>query len=358
MTNPITDRRVEVTEDDLAAVIEHSPIAMGIATADQGILRCNRALADLTGYDPGELVGRRLIYTVAHPDDVESVRWVGEAVMGGSAVEVRHRTLTKSGEVRFVRGSIAPMTDVNGSVRWAIAQYVDETELFAATKELETSRDAFRSFAHAVAHDLRTPLTAIGGFAELLTDVVRDRLTEDERRILETIERSSVRAADQVAEALARASTAQQVHIEDVEVGAVVDRVRELLGPQLLAEAGELVLVEDVTVVSDRQVLFEVLLNLVQNALKYRSERTPVVVVAADAERRQVHVSDNGRGIPPDQWGRIFQARAKVEESDDGLGLGLARCRHLIESVGGRLYVESSDDDGTTMVVSLATSWR
>jgi PAS domain S-box-containing protein len=359
MTSDSVTRRVFVTDGDLAAVVEHSPIAMAVATAADGILELNRALTQLTGYSAQELLGRRLIYTVVHPDDVEEVRWVGEAVMErGEAVEVRHRTLTKSGEVRFVRGSIAPMTEPGGPVRWAIAQYVDETELVAASEALEQSRDAFRAFAQTVAHDLRTPLTAIGGFAELLSDSVADRLSEDERRILQTIERSSVRAADQVAHALANAASAHRVIISAFPLAEVIEQVRELLSPQLMSTSGDLVLVENTTVVSDRQIVFDVLLNLIQNSLKYRGEETPTIVVSPSPADRTIRVTDNGRGIPPDHWSRIFETATKVFDSDDGLGLGLARCRHLIESLGGRLYVESSDEDGTTLVISLANARR
>jgi PAS domain S-box-containing protein len=108
--------------EDLDEIIDHSPIAMCLATSEDGVLRANHAAAELTGRAVDDLLGKRLIHTFVHPDEVAMVSWVGDHIRAGEAVEVRHRLLTASGAVRHVRGSITPILNEQGSLRYGLAQ--------------------------------------------------------------------------------------------------------------------------------------------------------------------------------------------------------------------------------------------
>jgi PAS domain S-box-containing protein len=350
----VQPRLVQVTDEDLSSIVEHSPIAMCVATPIEGILKLNRAVCELTGHTEGSLLGRRLIHTLVHPEDVDEVAWVGQEVMGGRAVEVRHRLLTASREVRWVRGSISPMLAADGSVRWAIAQYIDETELVESTAALERSRAALRSFAEVVAHDLRTPIGAIGGFAELLIEHAQDRLTALDIEMLESIQRSVDRAVQLIEASLAHAKEEGSTSTRAFPLSWILARVRDLLDPQLRACEGTIELVRDAVIDTDERAVFETILNLAQNALKYRSGRPPKIVVDADLHAGRITITDNGRGIPGELWSTVFERAVKVQPGDDGLGLGLARCRSLVESLGGRLLITASGDWGTRMVVELS----
>ncbi len=345
---------VQVTDEDLSSIVEHSPIAMCIATPVEGILKLNRAVCELTGHPEQSLLGTRLIHTLVHPDDADEVAWVGREVMRGRAVEVRHRLLTAAGSVRWVRGSISPMLAEDGSVRWAIAQYVDETELVESTAALERSRAELRSFAEVVAHDLRSPIGAIGGFAELLVEHATDRLTELDMEMLESIRRSVDRAVQLVEASLAHAKGVGPIPTRAFPLSRIVARVRDLLDPQLLACHGEIMVGRDAMVDTDERAVFETLLNLGQNALKYRAERPPSVVVDADPGTGRITITDNARGIPEEMWSTVFERATRVRPGDDGLGLGLARCRSLVESLGGRLSIEASGEWGTRMAIELS----
>ena len=126
---------------------------MCLATTEDGLLRANHAAEELTGRTIEELLGKRLIHTFVPPDDLAGVDWVGPRVRAGEHVEVRHRLLTASGAVRFVRASITPILDEVGALRFGLAQYVDETELVVASRQLEEQRKLLAGFAEVVAHD-------------------------------------------------------------------------------------------------------------------------------------------------------------------------------------------------------------
>ena len=170
LTRSIHDLALEVGDHDLEEIVARSPVATCVATTAEGALLVNQAAADLSGVPADEIVGRRLIEVFVHPEDAPSVAWVGKVVQSGRTVDVRHRLLTASGEVRHVRASIAPIMD-GDVLRYAVAQYVDETQVVLAVEEAQLQGERLEQFATNVAHDLRSPIANMATAAGLLADV-------------------------------------------------------------------------------------------------------------------------------------------------------------------------------------------
>ncbi|HEY1588062.1 MAG TPA: ATP-binding protein [Polyangia bacterium] len=222
-------------------------------------------------------------------------------------------------------------------------------------RRLETIR---RDFVANVSHELKTPLTVIGGFAETLRDpTLAER---DRQRFLATIE-SNTRRMQRIVDDLLDLSRYESggwkpnVVTNDlsgvvVDVFTSVQRAADAKGIALAFEAPA----EARRVDADSTALRQVLSNLVENAVRHTAKGTIVVRAASIAERgTTISVSDTGSGIPTEHLPRIFERVYRVDagraRDEGGTGLGLAIVRHLVEAHGGSVHAESAVGRGTTI---------
>ena len=222
-------------------------------------------------------------------------------------------------------------------------------------RKLEAVR---RDFVANVSHELRTPLTIIGGFAETLQDpdVPADKRADFARTIFSSTQRMQ-RIVDELLD-LSRIESGhwrprpQPVRIAEV-AGEVLGRVaataksKEIILETRVDPAGDVVY-------ADRTALEQILLNLVENALRYTSEGGRITVKTAPGDNG-VHliVNDTGTGIPPEHLPRIFERFYRADSGrsreSGGTGLGLAIVKHLVEAHGGSVGAESVVGAGTTI---------
>ncbi len=219
-------------------------------------------------------------------------------------------------------------------------------------------------FVAAVSHQLRTPLTSIYGFAETLLrqDVLFD---EDERRtFLSYIASESERLTGIVDELLNVARLdAGDLHVEPepIDVASVVSEVVQsaedtgaLNGHRFVVDLPP----EPLSAEADREKLRQVFSILVENALKYSPNGGTVTVGARRREGTvEVRVVDEGTGIPPAEQERIFRkfyrAESTVRDGGGGTGLGLFIAKELVTAMGGRIWVESSEGEGSKFAFEL-----
>jgi len=203
-----------------------------------------------------------------------------------------------------------------------------------------------RSYADVVAHDLSEPIAGI----ELLVRLLQRRTEEPPSAdVLRQLRASTERARDLIDGVLVYAR-AGELSVERVELGRLAADVAEDLGPSVEAAGATLEIRELPEVDGDPRQLRRVLQNLVGNALKFRSsEAPPRVELSAlrDSHEWVVTVRDNGVGVDPDQASRIFEMFSRANSEPEGVGIGLAVCRRIIEAHGGRIWVEAADGGGS-----------
>ena len=222
-------------------------------------------------------------------------------------------------------------------------------------RRLETIR---RDFVANVSHELKTPLTVIGGFAETLRDA--ELPAADRQRFLETIEsntRRMQRIVDDLLDLSRYESGSWVPNIVSNDLAGIVSdaftavhRSADAKGLMLAFEGNER------RVDADPTALRQILGNLVENAVRHtaRGSITVSAEPAADGGMA-VSVSDTGSGIPPDHLGRIFERFYRVDTArsrdEGGTGLGLAIVRHLVEAHGGSVRAQSTVGQGTTITL-------
>jgi len=312
------------------------------------VLLANPRLRELFSA-PAALEGRSLLEAVRHAEVVDAI----ESAVAGGVAQVGDVTLGPASE-RTLRFSVAPFPSRDERAG-AVAVFRDVTEL----RRIEAVR---RDFVANASHELKTPLTAIRGFAERLADAELPDATA--KHAVEAIVGNAKRLGALVEDLLELSrieSGSVPLRAEPIAAGELVQRLLRELDPRL--RAGELeseITIEGAgRVIADRSALEQVLANLLDNAIKYTPAggRVAVQVRPAPEARVRIEVEDSGLGIPRKDLPRIFERFYRVDPGRSralgGTGLGLAIVKHLVQAMGGQIGVESQLGDGSRFWVEL-----
>ena len=227
-------------------------------------------------------------------------------------------------------------------------------------KQLENTR---QEFVANVSHELRTPLSMIKGYVETLINGAKDDPTVA-RRFLQTIEKHADRLTYLIEDLLtiSRLESGEVVmNVQRVDIRPSVEEVLSDLRSRAQEKKVQLIneVPAELLVKADTDRMQQVLFNLVDNAIKYGRTEGSVWVGARPAQDRNVEVSvrDNGPGIPSDAIGRIFERFYRVDKArsreQGGTGLGLSIVKHIVQSHGGEVWVNSDVGKGTTFYFTL-----
>jgi signal transduction histidine kinase/CHASE3 domain sensor protein len=257
---------------------------------------------------------------------------------------------------RCFQGFTAPVEDEDGRPVgrvWTLREVTRERQADRAKDE----------FVATVSHELRTPLTSIVGFVEMLLDEDGGELTDEQRRYLQIVQRSSQRLMRQVGDLLfmARLDDAgltlakEQVSLPEL-VGECVDAQTALALQRRIALRSELADVPPLA--ADRERLAQVTSNLLSNALKFTPQGGRVDVRTFGVDGRAVlEVEDTGIGIPEGERGqlfeRFFRSSNATRQAVQGTGLGLAISKAIVEAHGGTIAAEPAGERGTRFRVEL-----
>jgi len=260
---------------------------------------------------------------------------------------------------RCLQVNATALLDRNGNRQGMILVFHDLTRL----KQLENTR---KEFVANVSHELRTPLSMVKGYVETLIHGAKDDPTVA-TRFLQTIEKHADRLTYLIEDLLtiSRLESGQIVmNIQKGDLRPVVNAVVNDL--QSRAEDKRVVLENqvpaEVMVQADSDRIQQVLFNLVDNAIKYgRSDgHVWIGARAVDDHRIEVSVRDNGPGIPPDAIERVFERFYRVDKArsreQGGTGLGLSIVKHIVQSHGGEVWVNSVVGQGTTFLFTLPSA--
>lgn len=232
-------------------------------------------------------------------------------------------------------------------------------QLRAANEELDRANQELEHFAHAAAHDLQEPLRKIRIFSELLQRNYRDKLDSEGGQFLDFCIEGTSRMEQLIRDLLAYARVSRgpgESVAPQANLNAILETVRSNL-QTAIAESGSEIIVESLPTLPVEEIRMQQLLqNLVANAIKYRRPDV-VATIRIGAEKRQdcwvFSVSDNGMGIDPQYQSMIFRPFKRVHDDRSGTGLGLSMCKRIVESFGGRIWLRSEVDQGSTFFFSV-----
>jgi two-component system, OmpR family, phosphate regulon sensor histidine kinase PhoR len=336
--------RALTEERNLSAAILGSMVeGVAVVNAAERLLFANHGFAEILELDAPPQSGSALVEVVRHTELIEAVR---EVLKG--APRVQTEIVTGTLHQHFFAVTVASVRASENS--GAVIVLHDITDL----RRLERVR---RDFVANVSHELKTPLTAIQGFAEtLLAGAMHD--PQNRLRFLEIIldhSRRLARLTDDLLKLSKMDAERLELEIRRLSVPQFVESCIETT--QRSAAEKDLRISVNVRetvpdIAADRRLLAEVLQNLLDNAIQYTASGGQIMVSAsADGGEVTFTVSDTGIGIPQVDQPRIFERfyRVDVARSREvgGTGLGLSIAKHLVEAHGGRIWVESEVGQGS-----------
>jgi PAS domain S-box-containing protein len=375
----VEKERLRRTANELQALVQAAPIAIVGIDLDGKVLSWYGGAQRMFGWSAAEVIGKPLANVPGEKQD-EFTALRRRVQAGESIIDLESHRIRKDGSRIDVSISYAPLQDHTGKTGGAIIVYQDITErrLAAEQRQARDAADAANraksNFLANMSHELRTPLNAIIGFSELLGDQTFGELNERQSRYVNNVLSSGRHLLQLVNDILDLAKIEAGRLIlepESIDLGSLLRDLQRGLEP--LASAKGLSIALEVApdlpaLTADAAKVKQIMYNLLSNAIKFTKDGGRIGVRAATAldpsgeQQIQISVWDTGVGIAPADLERIFLEFEQVDSTyvrqQEGTGLGLALTKRLVEAHGGRIWVESTVNEGSTFSIVLPTLLR
>jgi two-component system phosphate regulon sensor histidine kinase PhoR len=345
--NTITQQRTEI-EAILSSMIE-GVIAVD---ADERIIIMNNAAAKMFGCNPSTVQGLSIQETVRN---THLQQFISETLSAGKPVEKEIRLSSDDESYLFGHGTL--IRDIEGKKIGALFVLSDITKL----RKLENIR---KDFVANVSHEIKTPITAIKGFVDILRDG-SEKDEQDIKRFLEIIAKHVNRLEAIIDDLLKLSRIEKDAETEGIQLAEsgirdVLESAVQACEPLADSRGADISLACDdsLTARINSPLLEQAVVNLLDNAIKYSDEKKPVNIEAIQDDREiRISVLDNGRGIEQEHLPRIFERFYRVDKARSrrlgGTGLGLSIVKHIIQAHGGHVSVTSTPGKGSAFTIHL-----
>ena len=322
---------------------------------DNPIVLANPGFTAMTGYEFEEVVGQNCRLLQGPQTDETAVDEIRRAIAERRKASAVMQNYRKDGTPFWNELTISPVFNEAGELINFIGLQRDITE----RKKLEDLRD---DLVHMIIHDLRSPLSAVGGYLELLRKGIDEASAPTLARYVSRALRSSDLLQEMITSLLdiKRLEAGEMpMFVQEEDLAPLVQNAVEACGGEAGGKSLAFDIRDRVTVRCDADLTSRVVANLINNALKFTPADGRVQVsIAARGDQAMVEVSDTGRGIPAEYHERIFEKFGQVEarKMRHSTGLGLAFCKLAVQAQGGSIGVRSEPGKGSTFFFSVPVS--
>ncbi|MEO0326799.1 MAG: PAS domain-containing protein, partial [Myxococcota bacterium] len=291
-----------------------------------------------------------------HPEDRATVSMaVEQAIASREPFEFNCRILRADGAIRHVHSLGRPQVDPRtGEVVAVFGVFADVTD---RERELARSNAELERFASAAAHDLQSPLRTIMGFGELLRRELGEQLTPEAELYLQRIVAGADRMQRLVTELFRYARPFRNAsEPEPLDMVALVQGVLDSIVTDVRAAGASVELASLPPVRGRREQVESLFANLLANALKFRQSDRPLhILIGSERRRGQTFfvVRDNGRGFDAGLAKKVFGLFRQLDPKVEGMGMGLALCKRVVETHGGEIEAAPVPGEGTTFRFTL-----
>jgi PAS domain S-box-containing protein len=371
-------------DDPYRVLIEEMNQGAVTLSADGSILYCNRRFSDLLKMPLEEIVGLAFDAFVAPSERAGFAHLLEASRTGDSAGEITlcagdasavplqlalsPLPAESAAAICLVATDISEGREKEARLRKTMADRVEaEHALEESNKHLLRKNEEIQNFYHTVSHELKTPLTSAREFISIVLDGLAGPVNETQQEYLGIARESCHRlrvCINDLMDATRLETGKLTLEMKRGSLACLIHKLVTLLGP--VAARKQISLRHEVRAdlpdfMFDENRLMQVLVNLANNALKFTPENGRVTITADETPNDpgyfKVCVSDTGCGIAPAELERIFECLYQVPNigggSDQGVGLGLYICRELVQSHGGKIWVESELGKGSTFCFSI-----
>lgn len=377
MTNLLTHKYLQESETKYRRIVDTAIEGIWVLGPDTATTFINARLGEMLGYSAEEMVGRQMTDFMFQEDKKDHLQRMENRRQGKSEIYER-RLMHKDGETVWALVSATPVLDEQRKYIGSFAMVTDITERKQAEREiqklnleleqrvtkrtaqLEAANQELEAFSYSVSHDLRTPLRAIDGFSHILAEEHADKLDEEGLRLIKVVRDNTKRMGQLIDDMLQFSRTGRlEIKYADIDMTKVAQEVVDELRAASTTKENLLIEIEALPPAKgDRNMLRQVLMNLISNAVKFtRTRETPRIKVGAsgDDDMTVYFIKDNGVGFDmkyAEKLFGVFQRLHSVNEFE-GTGIGLAIVKQIISRHGGRVWGEGEQDKGATFYFTL-----
>lgn len=359
---------LDASNDIFRHLFESLPVGVAYLDRECRVVLANPAFTSITGLDVEE------INRTEHPPfaDSEARSRILDIMNSGNSSSFEHICTRPDGERVHLRTWVHPLSsdriraqilscDISEErAREAMLRSTHRTlEKLVSdrTSELKSKNDEMEWLLYTISHDLRAPLLTISGFLGFLREDMRagnSRRVEDDLRVIET----AVNSINAMLEDTLRISRIGRFlgSRDRVQFADIVNEALTLTREKLVSKGVDVVVDPDLPdVYVNRVRAVEVLVNLIDNSVKYMGDqRKPQIHIGCRKNGEAVfYVRDNGIGIDPKHHSSVFRLFYKIDSRSEGTGAGLAIVKKIIETHGGRVWIESEPGKGCTVFFTL-----
>lgn len=314
--------------------------------------------------------GIDLIFMDILMPEKSGIEWLGEIVgkqiapvvmlTGFGSEEIAVQSI-QEGAIDYIPKDHLTKGNLLNSIKLALETWKRkraEEEKGRLVEELEAKNEELESFAYSVSHDLKSPLSAICGYASILREDLERNEVEKGKIHLKRIENAVTLMDKMLSDTLQLSRVGRVVNPpEDVPFGELIEKALEQTEEKIKSRKIKISVIDDFpTVLVDRMRMVEVLVNLITNSINYMGEQPhPKIEIGhrLEGEETVFFVRDNGIGIESSKHEKVFELFYRVDKSSKGTGAGLAIVRRKIEVHGGRIWIESEKGKGCTVCFTL-----
>lgn len=355
------ERRMEAekalrdSEEYFRSIVETAQEGIWVIDENHCISYANERMAQILGYKAEQLRGKDICVfldkaqRVYHNSDrrVRGIRQKNLRRIDGSlipVIEAENIMADKSGLHNVKLGMITDITD----------RQIWEKKIVDLNNRLQESNRELTEFSHSVSHDLRAPLNSIGAFSKLLEEEYFEKIDENGRMYILTIQKAVRRMSNLINDLLTLAKVTRiELHRSRANLTEIVEEILGELQNQQPARKVETKIEKQVHAFCDPGLARIVLENLLNNAWKFTSRKSFTIISFGNLcqERKKVYfVSDNGAGFDMKLSEKLFKPFQRLHSDSEfkGTGIGLATVYRIIKKHGGEIWAESEKDNGAT----------
>jgi PAS domain S-box-containing protein len=327
----------------------------------------NPKVTELLGHEINEVLGKTPFYFM-HPKEADRVGKVFHDFIEAEEpfYGLINKNMKKNGQEVVFETSGVPFFDTDGVLLGYRGIDRDVTEKQKSVQkikeimyELKRSNKDLEDFAYIVSHDLQEPLRMVSSFAQLLKKRYKDRLDKDANEFIDFMNEGTDIMRNLIDDLLKYSRVGTRAKpFKPVDINIIIDKIELQLQSSIKDSNARIVRKPLPVVTGDDTQILQLFQNLISNAIKFRGNKPPSITI--DFKERdgfwEFSISDNGIGIDPKDFERIFIVFQRLHKKDEyeGTGIGLAICKKIVQLHGGNIWVESKKDQGATFFFTIS----
>ncbi len=328
------------------------------------IIYVNQAFTDITGYKFEEVQGKSTEILKGEKTNLKEEQEAIEALKLKKPYRISNINYRKDGTMFWYEANNVPFGDYDSKItRWVSVRRditekkIAEEKLKKTMNELKRSNKELNQYGYAISHDLKQPLNVINGYLQLIQ--MTDKIDEEFKSNIQIAINTAKEMQKMIEDLLeySRLGTGSK-RFEKISLNQVYLRAVNHLESVIKSKNAKIFSDELPEIYANESELVRLFQNLIENGIKYSQKDVPPEIHISHQtteEYIQINIKDNGMGVPSEQYDRIFDIFHQLHSAKKrtGSGIGLASCKKIVEYHGGKIWINSEIDKGSTFHFTL-----